>query len=58
MRYNGALVAGIVWNSLGMTVVLSEFLQANDAVRVKEGLGTHPRVFYSAGHGQNLGRGE
>lgn len=36
------------------TVVLSSFLRANDVYRLKEDLGTEPRVFYIAGHGQNL----
>ena len=42
-------------NGVGKTVVLSEFLKANDAVRYKEELGTNPRVYYILGHGQNLG---
>lgn len=36
------------------TVVLSEFLRENDVYRLKEELGTEPRVFYITGHGQDL----
>jgi molybdopterin-containing oxidoreductase family iron-sulfur binding subunit len=53
--YIGDLVTDIAVNGLGKTVVLSEFLRANDAVRFKEELGTNPRVYYILGHGQNLG---
>jgi len=56
--YIGDLVTDIAVNGLGTTVVLSEFLHANDAVRYKEELGTNPRVYYIAGHGQDLGGGE
>ncbi|MBC7560212.1 MAG: 4Fe-4S dicluster domain-containing protein [Dermatophilaceae bacterium] len=53
--YIGDLVTDVAVNGVGKTVVLSEFLQANDAVRYKEELGTNPRVYYILGHGQNLG---
>jgi dimethyl sulfoxide reductase iron-sulfur subunit len=53
--YIGDLVTDIGVNSFGKTIVLSEFLRANDAVRYKEELGTNPRVYYIQGHGQNLG---
>ena len=53
--YVGDLVSDVAVNSQGSTVVLSEFLRANDAVRYKEELGTNPRVWYILGHGQNLG---
>jgi len=53
--YVGDLVADIAVNGLGNTVVLSDFLKANDAVRFKEELGTNPRVYYILGHGQSLG---
>jgi len=36
------------------TVVLSKFLRDNDAFRFKEELGTKSRVYYIAGHGQQL----
>jgi dimethyl sulfoxide reductase iron-sulfur subunit len=36
------------------TVKLSTFLRANDAIRYREELGTHPRVYYILGHGQNF----
>jgi len=53
--FMGDLVTDIAVNGMGKTVVLSEFLRANDAVRFKEELGTNPRVYYILGHGQNLG---
>ncbi len=56
--YIGDLVTDVAVNGLGASVVLSEFLRANDAVRFKEELGTNPRVYYIAGHGQDLGGGE
>ena len=55
--YIGDLVTDVGVNGLGETVVLSEFLHKNDAVRFKEELGTNPRVYYIAGHGQSLGAG-
>jgi molybdopterin-containing oxidoreductase family iron-sulfur binding subunit len=36
------------------TVILSKFLRDNDAFRFREELGTKPRVYYIAGHGQDL----
>ena len=36
------------------TVRLSQFIKDNDAFRYKEELGTGPRVYYIAGHGQLL----
>jgi len=36
------------------TVALSQFLHDNDVYRLKEELGTQPRVYYVAGHGQHL----
>jgi molybdopterin-containing oxidoreductase family iron-sulfur binding subunit len=55
--YIGDLVTDVAVNGLGETVVLSEFLHKNDAVRYKEELGTNPRCYYIAGHGQSLGAG-
>lgn len=55
--YIGDLVTDVAVNGLGTTVVLSEFLHANDAIRYKEELGTNPRVYYILGHGQDLGGG-
>jgi dimethyl sulfoxide reductase iron-sulfur subunit len=55
--YIGDLVTDVAVNGLGTSVVLSEFLRANDAVRFKEELGTNPRVYYILGHGQTLGGG-
>jgi len=51
--YVGDLVADLATNGHD-TVVLSEFLRANDAFRLKEELGTQPRVYYIAGHAQDL----
>lgn len=53
--YIGDFVTDVAVNGPGKTVVLSEFLRANDAVRYKEELGTNPRVYYILGHGQKLG---
>lgn len=51
--YVGDLVADVATNGVD-TVVLSDFLRTNDAFRLKEELGTQPRVYYIAGHGQDL----
>ena len=51
--YVGDLVADVATNGR-QTVVLSDFLRTNDAFRLKEELGTQPRVYYIAGHGQAL----
>ncbi|NQW21057.1 MAG: 4Fe-4S dicluster domain-containing protein [Chloroflexi bacterium] len=37
-------------------VSISEFLAANSATRLKEDLGTRPRVYYIPGHGELAGR--
>jgi molybdopterin-containing oxidoreductase family iron-sulfur binding subunit len=55
--YIGDLVTDTAVNGQGTTVVLSDFLHDNDAVRYKEELGTNPRVYYILGHGQSLGGG-
>jgi len=52
--YIGDLVDDVATNSQGETVRLSTFLKENDAFRYKEELGTGPRVYYIAGHGQLL----
>jgi len=49
----GDLVEDIATNG-DETVRLSTFLKENDAFRYKEELGTGPRVYYIAGHGQLL----
>lgn len=36
------------------TISLSDLLRSNDAYRLKEELGTEPRVYYVAGHGQQV----
>jgi dimethyl sulfoxide reductase iron-sulfur subunit len=51
--YVGDLVADVASNGR-QTVVLSDFLRDNDAFRLKEELGTGPRVYYIAGHGQHV----
>ncbi|MCL4312588.1 MAG: 4Fe-4S dicluster domain-containing protein [Actinobacteria bacterium] len=52
--YLGDLSTDVAVNSFGNTIKLSQFLYENDAVKFKESYGTHPRVFYILGHGQNL----
>lgn len=51
--YVGDLVDDVATNGRE-TVVLSSFLRDNDAFRLKEELGTETRVYYIAGHGQDL----
>ena len=51
--YIGDLVEDVATNG-NETVRLSRFLKDNDAYRYKEDLGTGPRVYYIAGHGQDL----
>lgn len=53
--YMGDLTTDIASN--GKEVVkLSKFLRDNDAYRLKEDLGTQPKVWYLPGHGQEFGR--
>jgi dimethyl sulfoxide reductase iron-sulfur subunit len=52
--YIGDLTTDVAVNGLGKTVRISKFLSENDAVRLKEELGTNPRVYYIPGHGQQL----
>jgi Fe-S-cluster-containing dehydrogenase component len=52
--YIGDLTTDVAVNGLGNTVKISDFLRENDAVRLKEELGTNPRVYYIPGHGQQL----
>ena len=51
--YAGDLEADVMTNSSG-TFRLSQYLRENDAFRLRESLNTRPRVFYVAGHGQDL----
>lgn len=51
--YVGDLVEDAATNGRE-TVVLSQFLRDNDAFRLKEEIGTETRVYYIAGHGQDL----
>lgn len=50
--FAGDLVTDICANP-DETKKLSTFLKENDAYRLNEELGTQPRVYYIAGHGQN-----
>lgn len=53
--YYGDLEEGVATN--GQDVIdLSHFLADNSAYRLKEDLGTEPRVFYISGHGELAGR--
>ncbi len=53
--YFGDLTSDAAVNGIGNTVKISTFLAENDAVVFKEEYGTHPRVYYIPGHGQDLG---
>ncbi|MBI2906865.1 MAG: 4Fe-4S dicluster domain-containing protein [Chloroflexi bacterium] len=52
--YLGDLVQDIATNGVKV-VMLSRFLAENNAFRLKEELGTRPRVWYIHGHGQDFG---
>jgi Fe-S-cluster-containing dehydrogenase component len=52
--YVGDLTTDVAVNGQGTVVKVSEFLRENDAFRLKEELGTNPRVYYIAGHGQDV----
>jgi molybdopterin-containing oxidoreductase family iron-sulfur binding subunit len=51
--YLGDLTQDVMTNGTD-TFRLSDFLRDNDAFRLREDLNTRPRVYYVAGHGQNL----
>lgn len=51
--YVGDLTTDVAVSNQG-AIKISEFLHDNDAVRLKEELGTNPRVYYIPGHGQDL----
>lgn len=51
--YIGDLDADVATNG-PETVRLSTFLSQNNAIRLKEELNTRPRVYYIAGHGEDL----
>jgi molybdopterin-containing oxidoreductase family iron-sulfur binding subunit len=51
--YIGDLVTDVATNGR-QTVGLSQYLREHDVYRLKEHLGTEPRVYYVAGHGQDL----
>ncbi len=53
--YYGDLEEDIATNGR-VVVVASRFLSENDAYRLKEDLGTEPRVYYIPGHGEAVGR--
>lgn len=52
--YFGDLTSDAAVNGMGNTVKISTFLAENDAIVFKEEFGTHPRVYYIPGHGQDL----
>ncbi len=52
--YLGDLVTDVAVNGFGRAVKLSQFIQDNNAVKFKESYGTHPRVFYIPGSGEDL----
>lgn len=52
--YVGDLTTDVAVNNQGDAVKISTYLRENDAVRLKEELGTNPRVYYVPGHGQDL----
>jgi Fe-S-cluster-containing dehydrogenase component/Ni/Fe-hydrogenase subunit HybB-like protein len=53
--YYGDLEEDVATNRLEV-VKLSRFLSENDTSRLKDYLGTEPRVYYIAGHGELVGR--
>ncbi|MHB8376329.1 MAG: 4Fe-4S dicluster domain-containing protein [Dehalococcoidia bacterium] len=53
--YYGDLEEGMATNG-DQVVDVNHFLAANAAYRLKEDLGTEPRVFYIPGYGENVGR--
>jgi len=53
--YYGDLEEDLATNGKDV-VKLSEFIDQNAAYRLKEHLGTEPRVYYIPGHGQDVGR--
>jgi Fe-S-cluster-containing dehydrogenase component len=53
--YFGDLEDGLATNGIEV-VDLQRFLEANNASRLKEDLGTEPRVYYIDGHGELVGR--
>jgi Fe-S-cluster-containing dehydrogenase component len=52
--YIAELNSDVMTNAAGETYKLSKFLHDNDAFRYKEELNTSPRVWYIAGHAQDL----
>jgi molybdopterin-containing oxidoreductase family iron-sulfur binding subunit len=53
--YYGDLEEDVASNGTEV-IVLSRFLSENQAYRIKEDMGTKPRVYYIAGHGEAVGR--
>ena len=53
--YYGDLEEDIATNGEDL-VVFSRYISENSAFRYKEDLGTRPRVYFIAGHGQDVGR--
>ncbi len=52
--YIGDLTTDVAVNGQGKLIRIAKFLRENGAVRLKEELGTHPRVYYIPGYGQDL----
>ncbi|NNN09426.1 MAG: 4Fe-4S dicluster domain-containing protein [Acidimicrobiaceae bacterium] len=52
--YFGDLTSDVAVDGMGNTIKISTYLADNDAVVFKEEYGTHPRVYYIPGHGQDL----
>jgi molybdopterin-containing oxidoreductase family iron-sulfur binding subunit len=52
--YIAELNSDVMTNASGETFKLSKFLRDNDAFRFREELNTSPRVWYVAGHAQDL----
>ena len=48
------LNSDVMTNGSGETYLFSKYIYDNDAFRYKEELSTSPRVWYVAGHGQDL----
>ena len=53
--YYGDLEEDLATNGV-QVVKISRFLSENASYRLKEHLGTEPRVFYIPGHGEAVGR--
>ena len=52
--YFGDLTTDTAVNGMGQTIKISSYLADNNGMVFKEEYGTHPRVYYIPGHGQDL----